>query len=121
MPAVLPSQASLTAGFAAEAFSCVLWVPIDVRLHSAYRPPPAHGLRAEGSERLCKSAQVVKERLQVQSALPSGSQQYRSSFDALGKIWWQVRRPILVLQTCPGLRFVCVCRRLLFGCARVVL
>ena len=59
------------------------------------------------SERLCKSAQVVKERLQVQSALPSGSQQYRSSFDALGKIWWQVRRPILVLQTCPGLRFVC--------------
>jgi hypothetical protein len=54
-------QNSLTAGFAAEAFSCVLWVPID----------------------------VVKERLQVQSALPQGHIRYRSSFDALRTICLQ--------------------------------
>ena len=54
-------QNSLTAGFAAEAFSCVLWVPID----------------------------VVKERLQGQSALPQGHIRYRSSFDALRTICLQ--------------------------------
>ena len=47
--AVLPPQASLTAGFAAEAFSCVLWVPIDVRLPPSLPHPALHnGLRAEG-------------------------------------------------------------------------
>ena len=53
-----PITSALSAGFFAEAFSCVLWVPID----------------------------VVKERLQVQSALPANSQLYRSSQHAFVSI-----------------------------------
>ena len=53
-----PITASLSAGFLAEAFSCVLWVPID----------------------------VIKERLQVQSALPTDAKRYRSSQHAFVEI-----------------------------------
>jgi hypothetical protein len=53
-----PVTVSLTAGFGAEAISCVMWVPID----------------------------VTKERLQVQSVLPKGSRRYTSSAHAFTTI-----------------------------------